>query len=215
MRSTAAQLTTLTAPRNDARLRALSALMLCVALAACGGSDDDPAPSPSPSPGAPAPAPAPAPGTPAPNPAPAPAPLASGVAALEGEWLNRKVCTPLGAQQSAYQMVKIVRQSDTVVDYRSGTMLYNSADCQGAGSALVSPVGTVTFSRVESSAALAAHWGTWRTITGTTAYVVWAKPGDNKLCMLGDESPSILPTLDRVAQSAAVQDQQNACFVKL
>ena len=146
---------------------------------------------------------------------PAPAPLASGVAALEGEWVNRKVCTPLGPQQSAYQMVKLVRQSDTVVDYRSGTLLYNSANCQGAGSALVSSMGTVTLSRMESSAAIAAHWAVWRTITGATAYVVWAKPSDNTLCILGDENPSILPTIDRVAQSAAVQDQQNACFVKL
>ena len=198
------------APRHGARLRALSALMLCVALAACGGSDDDLAPSPAPGTPAPgAPAPAPAPG------APAPAPLASGVAALEGEWVNRKVCAPLGPQQSAYQMVKIVRQSDTVVDYRSGTLLYNSANCQGAGSALASSMGTVTLSRMESSAAIAAHWAVWRTITGATAYVVWAKPSDNTLCILGDENPSILPTIDRVAQSAAVQDQQNACFVKL
>lgn len=195
--------------RNETRLRALAALMLCAALVACGGSDD-----PTPDPGTPGPAPAP--GAPAPAPGtPAPAPMASGVAALEGEWVNRKVCTPLGAGRSAHQMVKIVRQTDNTVDYRSGTMLYSSADCQGAGSALASSMGTVTFTRVESSASIAAHWGTWRTITGTTAYVVWAKPADNKLCTLGDENPSILPTLARVAQSAAVQDQQNACFVKL
>lgn len=201
MQSTAAHLAISCAHRHSPRLRALNALMLCMALAACGGSDDDPVPSPAPS--------VPVPG------APAPAPLASGVAALEGEWVNRKVCAPLGPQQSAYQMVKLVRQSDTVVDYRSGTLLYNSANCQGAGSALVSSMGTVTLSRMESSAAIAAHWAVWRTITGATAYVVWAKPSDNTLCILGDENPSILPTIDRVAQSAAVQDQQNACFVKL
>jgi hypothetical protein len=68
---------------------------------------------------------------------------------------------------------------------------------------------------MESSGNASRHWAVWRTITGATAYVVWAKPSDNTLCILGDENPSILPTIDRVAQSAAVQDQQNACFVKL
>lgn len=151
--------------------------------------------------------------TPPPPTPPAP-PLASGTAALEGEWINPKVCTPVGGGQSARQLLKLVRQSDTVVEYHGGTLVYGNATCQGAGSALLSPMGSVTFSRIESSPTLAAHWGSWRLITGTTSYLVWAKPGNDKLCLLGDENPSILPTLERVAQSAAVQDQQNACFVR-
>lgn len=147
-------------------------------------------------------------------PPPAPPPMASGTTALEGEWVNPKVCTPIGGGQSARQMLKIVRQSDTVVEYHGGTLVHGNTNCQGAGSALVSPMGSVTFSRVESSPTLAAHWGSWRLITGTTSHLVWAKPGNDKLCLLGDENPSILPTLERVAQSAALQDQQNACFVR-
>lgn len=85
---------------------------------------------------------------------------------------------------------------------------------RGAGSALVSPMGSVTLSRVESNASIAAHWGSWRLITGSTSYLVLAKPSNDKLCLLGDQNPSILPTLERVAQSAAVQDQQNACYVR-
>ena len=85
---------------------------------------------------------------------------------------------------------------------------------RGAGSALVSPMGSVTLSRVESNASIAAHWGSWRLITGSTSYLVLAKPSNDKLCLLGDENPSILPRLERVAQSAAVQDQQNACYVR-
>ena len=111
-------------------------------------------------------------------------------------------------------MLKLVRQSDTVVEYRSGTLIHGNATCQGAGSALVSPMGSVTLSRVESSASIAAHWGSWRLITGSTSYLVLAKPSNDKLCLLGDENPSILPTLERVAQSAAVQDHQNACYVR-
>ena len=185
-------------PTSGARMAALTALMLSVALTACGGgggSGDDAAPGPAPAP-----------------PPPAAPPLNAGTAALAGDWVSTKLCVPIGGGRSAYQMVRIVEQSATVVALQSGTFVYASTNCQGAGSALVSPVGTVTFSRIESDATVAAHWGAWRTITGTTSYVAWAKPNDNKLCLLGDQNPSILPTLDSVAKGAAVLDQQNGCY---
>mgnify|MGYP003591827296 CR=1 FL=1 len=189
------------APRTRARMAALSALFFSVALTACGGgggSGDDAAPGPAPAP-----------------PPPAAPPLNAGTAALAGDWVSTKLCVAIGGGRSAYQMVRIVQQSATAVALQSGTFIYTSTNCQGAGSALVSPVGTVTFSRIESDATVAAHWGAWRTITGTTSYVAWAKPNDNKLCLLGDENPSILPTLDSVAKGAAVLDQQNGCYGKI
>ena len=189
------------APRTRARMAALSALFFSVALTACGGgggSGDDAAPGPAPAP-----------------PPPAAPPLNAGTAALAGDWVSTKLCVPIGGGRSAYQMVRIVEQSATVVALQSGTFVYASTNCQGAGSALVSPVGTVTFSRIESDATVAAHWGAWRTITSTTSYVAWAKPNDNKLCLLGDQNPSILPTLDSVAKGAAVLDQQNGCYGKV
>ena len=188
------------APRTRARMAALSALFFSVALTACGGgggSGDDAAPGPAPAP-----------------PPPAAPPLNAGTAALAGDWVSTKLCVAIGGGRSAYQMVRIVQQSATAVALQSGTFIYTSTNCQGAGSALVSPVGTVNFSRIESDATVAAHWGAWRTITGTTSYVAWAKPNDNKLCLLGDENPSILPTLDSVAKGAAVLDQQNGCYGK-
>ena len=189
------------APRTRARMAALSALFFSVALTACGGgggSGDDAAPGPAPAP-----------------PPPAAPPLNAGTAALAGDWVSTKLCVAIGGGRSAYQMVRIVQQSATAVALQSGTFIYASTNCQGAGSALVSPVGTVTFSRIESDATVAAHWGAWRTITGTTSYVAWAKPNDNKLCLLGDQNPSILPTLDSVAKGAAILDQQNGCYGKV
>ena len=188
-------------PTSGARMAALTALMLSVAITACGGgggSGDDAAPGPAPAP-----------------PPPAAPPLNAGTAALAGDWVSTKLCVAIGGGRSAYQMVRIVQQSATAVALQSGTFIYTSTNCQGAGSALVSPVGTVNFSRIESDATVAAHWGAWRTITGTTSYVAWAKPNDNKLCLLGDENPSILPTLDSVAKGAAVLDQQNGCYGKI
>ena len=189
------------APRTRARMAALSALFFSVALTACGGgggSGDDAAPGPAPAP-----------------PPPAAPPLNAGTAALAGDWVSTKLCVAIGGGRSAYQMVRIVQQSATAVALQSGTFIYTSTNCQGAGSALVSPVGTVNFSRIESDATVAAHWGAWRTITSTTSYVAWAKPNDNKLCLLGDQNPSILPTLDSVAKGAAVLDQQNGCYGKV
>lgn len=155
------------------------------------------------------------PATPPPGtPPPSTPPLASGTGALEGDWINEKVCSPLGNGQSARQMVKLVRQGDTAMGYQAGTALYNNASCQGAGSAMVSPIATLTLTRVESNATVAAHWGALKLITGTTSYHVFAKLSVDKLCLLGDENPSILPTLGHVAQSAAVQDQQSGCFVR-
>ena len=182
-------------------MAALSALFFSVALTACGGgggSGDDAAPGPAPAP-----------------PPPAAPPLNAGTAALAGDWVSTKLCVAIGGGRSAYQMVRIVQQSATAVALQSGTFIYTSTNCQGAGSALVSPVGTVNFSRIESDATVAAHWGAWRTITGTTSYVAWAKPNDNKLCLLGDENPSILPTLDSVAKGAAVLDQQKGGYGKI
>ena len=91
------------APSTGARMATLSALLLSVALTACGGgggSDDDAAPGP-----APAPAPVPAP--------PAAPPLAAGTAAVAGDWVSTKLCVPIGGGRSAHQMVRIVEQSAT------------------------------------------------------------------------------------------------------
>jgi len=176
------------------RHRALAALFLATALSACGGGggDDDPSPPP----------------------APAPDALASGVDALAGDWVSRKVCADLGAGRSAHAMVRVVKRDGQSVDYQSGTLVYAAAGCQGTGSPLVSSFGTVAFTRVEADASVAAHWGWFAAITGTVSAVVWAKLSDAKLCLLGDETPSVLPTLARVLQSATVSDQQNACYVR-
>ena len=202
------------------RHRALAALFLATALAACGGDGgDDPAPSPGPAP-APAPSPSPSPSpspapSPSPSPSPAPAPLASGVDALVGDWVSRKLCVDLGGGRSGHAMVRAVKRDEQTVDYQSGTLMYAAANCQGSGSPLVSSFGTVNFTRVEADAGVAAHWGRFTAITGTTSAMMWAKLSDTKLCLLGDSTPTVLPTLAQVRQSAAVSDQQNACYLKL
>ena len=132
-----------------------------------------------------------------------------------GDWLNRKLCTDVGGGRSSYALMRVTKRDDSSVNYQAGVAMYGAANCQGNPTALVSPLGTVTFSRVESNASVAAHWGRLVLVTGTASALVWAKLSDTKLCALGDESPTILPSLAQVLQGANVLDQQNACLHKL
>ncbi len=75
-------------------------------------------------------------------------------------------------------------------------------------------IGQVTFSRSESNASVAANWGTFRQITGLTSQVIWVRRGENTLCLLGDENPSIPPMLARVA-AALDTLPASACYSRL
>lgn len=96
-----------------------------------------------------------------------------------------------------------------------GLKLFSNAQCSGTGSTLGgTAIGQVAFSRSESNASIAANWGTFRQITGLTSQTIWAKRGENTLCLLGDENPSILPTLARVA-AALDTLPASACYTRL
>lgn len=176
--------------------RALAAAALLM-LAACGGGDGDDAP-----PGA---------GTGGPGNPGGTGPSVS-INSLEGDWVQ-KGCVKAGAQ-SFKKLLRARIASNTTLDYFEGVLTFAGNDCAGA-SQLAGPskLGTLTFARSEANATLTAHWGDFRTVTGTRFGAIWTLQPNNLLCLLGDEVPSNQPTLAAVAASVATVPADN-CFAR-
>lgn len=140
--------------------------------------------------------------------------ITAGIAGLVGEW-QQNSCVAAGNGQWARNYLRPERINDTTISQVQGLKLFSNAQCSGTGSTLGgTAIGQVAFSRSESNASIAANWGTFRQITGLTSQTIWAKRGENTLCLLGDENPSILPTLARVA-AALDTLPASACYTRL
>ena len=140
--------------------------------------------------------------------------ITQGVAGLLGEW-QQNTCVAAGNGQWARNYLRPVKVDDTTISHVQGLRLFANNQCSGAGSTLGgTAMGQVAFSRSESNANVAANWGTFKQITGLTSQAIWAKRGENTLCLLGDENPSILPTLARVA-AALDTVPASACYTRL
>ena len=137
---------------------------------------------------------------------------AASLAALEGDWVQ-KGCVNAGAQ-SYKRTVRARLTGQTTLDYYEGVLTFSGNACAGAYQAVgPSKTGTVTFARSDANQALAAHWGELRTVIGTRAGAIWTLQPGNLLCLLGDEIPTIQPTLAAVASSVATLPADN-CFTR-
>ncbi len=180
--------------RSDGALIAVAASLV---LAACGGSsggsDDGAAGGPGPAPAGPV--------------------LTAGVPGLVGDWLAIG-CTAAGGQ-SFRNLVRATQVSGAAIRYATGVYRYAGTSCAGEGS-LIGPsdIGSVTFTRAESDPTVAASWGLFAQITGMNSAVIWAKRRERVLCLLGDQTPSILPTLAAVAASLQTLPE-SACYDRL
>lgn len=136
---------------------------------------------------------------------------ATSTAALpEGDW-QMEMCS-----QGMRTLWRITRQSNTHAAMEQGLVQYGDAQCSGSGTVLVGPnssLGSVAFDRSEATSTLTAFWGTWKTPSGITSRTIWALKGAY-LCVLGDETPSILPTAQAVESSANTQIANKGCYLK-
>jgi hypothetical protein len=140
--------------------------------------------------------------------------ITAGIAGLLGEW-QQNTCVAAGGGQWARNYLRPVQVNDTTISHVQGLRLFSNNQCTGTASVLGgTAMGQVAFSRSESNASVAANWGTFTQITGLTSRTVWAKRGENTLCLLGDENPSILPTLASVA-AALDTVPASACYTRL
>lgn len=191
------------APSAAARALVVTALL---ALAACGGGGgDDAPPTGGPSgPGAPS-----GPGGGGGGSGTGPS---VSINALEGDWVQ-KGCVKAGAQ-SFKKLLRARITGANTLDYYEGVLTFAGNDCAGA-SQLAGPtkLGALTFTRSEANATLTAHWGDYRTVTGTRFGAIWTLQPNNTLCLLGDEVPTNQPTLAAVASSVATVPADN-CFAR-
>lgn len=185
-------------PSAVARRLALAALAATtLALAACGGGGDAEAPAPAPPP------------APAPNPGDA-LPLPAQIDALAGDWVL-KGCVRTGGQ-SFKRILRAGVTSATTINYDEGVLTFSNNDCVGTPQqAGPTRLGVVTFAKSEATTSLSAYWGTFQTVTGTRVGTIWTLRPGNLLCLVGDEMPTIQPTLADVANTLARIPTDN-CF---
>ena len=164
-------------------------VVAALALGACGGGGDD----------------APDGGSGGPTPS-------ASIEALAGDWVQ-KGCVKTGGQ-SFKKMLRARVTGANTLDYAEGVLSFGGNGCEGA-SVLAGPsrLGTVSFDRSEANGGLAAHWGVFRTVTGTRFGAIWTLRSPPLLCLLGDEIPSIQPSLSAVSASLGTVPTDN-CFVR-
>ncbi len=122
------------------------------------------------------------------------------MALVAGDWYQDS-CVAVGGGRSARNLVRLTATGASSVSYGAGVVLYEGLACGGAGSlAGVTTIGNVVFDGGRERAPSTAYWGLWTTVTTSTRAVFLRK--DAYLCVLGDQSPSILPTV-ALAESAA------------
>ncbi|MES2610039.1 MAG: hypothetical protein V4679_07335 [Pseudomonadota bacterium] len=140
--------------------------------------------------------------------------LTAGVPGLLGDWQENGCVTAAGGDQSYRRLVRAKKKTDTSIWYSVVVSSYPNGNCSGPFIS-VGPqlLGDVAFSRFESNDRLAANWGGFTTVSHTVSAVVWAKKSEPVLCLLGDEKPSILPTLQAVESSLQALPVQ-ACFTQ-
>ncbi len=139
--------------------------------------------------------------------------------ALAGDWVQQG-CVKTGFQSFKKFLRATVTSPTTTVsspatlDYAEGVLAFNGNECAGA-SQLVGPTqaGVVTFARAEANQNLTAHWGELRTVIGSRFGSIWTLRPNNLLCLLGDEMPTIQPTLSSVSASLATVPADN-CFAR-
>jgi hypothetical protein len=132
--------------------------------------------------------------------------------ALAGDWVQ-KGCVKVGGQ-SFKKMLRARITGANTLDYSEGVLTFGGSECAGAAQqAGPSKLGTLTFARSEANQSLAAHWGEFRTVTGTRFGAIWTLRSPPLLCLLGDDIPTSQPTLSAVSASLATVPADN-CFVR-
>lgn len=136
------------------------------------------------------------------------------VALPEGDWAQ-ELCVPVRPGQWGRSLWRITRQADNRVTGQIGAATYADANCSGAGTVAgpLSNVGNLVFDRSASTATLTAFWGQWSQPSGLTSRIVWARQG-SRLCMLGDQTPTVFPTAASVESYVNTIVPNKQCYTQ-
>lgn len=147
------------------------------------------------------------------NPPPSGTVLTKGLSAVLGDWLQNG-CTVLSSTQSARNLIRATQVTASNHTHQQGVVTYANNSCSGTGT-VVGPtqMGTVEIARSDADTSIAANWGSFKQITGLTSATIWAKKSETLLCLLGDETPSILPALSNVSSALATLPN-SSCYTR-
>jgi hypothetical protein len=139
---------------------------------------------------------------------------ATSVASLpEGDW-KQDFCGPTGSNSWGRFVLRITPESATRASFSQALAQYGNAQCEGTGTLLPSTsLGTVVFDRAGATAALTAFWGLWTQPSGLSNRTIWARKGAY-FCLLGDSSPSALPTPQDVESYVNLSIDAKSCYTK-
>jgi hypothetical protein len=139
---------------------------------------------------------------------------AAAVGLPSGDW-KQELCVPVRAGVWGRSLWRITPQADNRVTAQIGAATYADANCTGAGTVAgpLTNVGTLAFDRTASTATLAAFWGLWTQPSGMSSRVVWARK-DTRLCMLGDQTPTVFPTAASVESYANTVIPNKICYTQ-
>jgi len=137
-----------------------------------------------------------------------------GVDGLVGEWV-KGICVPVDGK-GMRDYVRITKTASNAVQHESGLMGYAATNCSGAGTPVdgtMTPMGPVSFYRSASNTNYAANWGVWTGVTGNN-YVIWAKKGENLLCLGVAPGPDLPPTVALVEASYDPTVASGFCYTR-
>ncbi len=179
-------------------VRPAAALLTCltlVGLSACGGGGGDDGGTDTPADGGSRPA---------------------SVQALTGDW-TQKGCATAG-NQSYKRFLRVTQIPSSgvaaaVIEIAEGVLSYSGAGCAGTAQQVgPTQIGSVNITRSEANALISAHWGEFIAITSQRSGSIWAlRSSGTQLCWLGDEIPTIQPTLAAVSSTLSTVPE-SGCF---
>jgi hypothetical protein len=132
----------------------------------------------------------------------------------EGDW-KQELCVQVRPGEWGRSLWRITRQGENRVTGQIGVATYADANCTGTGAVAgpLSDVGSLVFDRDAGTATLTAFWGLWSQPSGLASRIVWARKG-TRLCMLGDETPTVFPTAAGVESYANTIIPNRICYTQ-
>ncbi|MFO0696226.1 MAG: hypothetical protein U0230_21860 [Polyangiales bacterium] len=136
------------------------------------------------------------------------------VATYEGRWLQG-FCSPIGAGSSGKNLILPSLVDGSTVHLAQTVTQYAGAGCTGTGTEPLAPTdaGTIVFEATETSGSVTMNRGTWSQPSGFVSRVVWVLETPNRLCILGDQEPTVFPTPKSVADHLAILPD-DVCYTR-
>lgn len=136
------------------------------------------------------------------------------IATYEGNWLMNS-CVPTAGVNSVRSLIVVTLTGESSISFQQGALQYGGTACQGTGSlaGALAPLGSVTFSTTEGNSSISFNRGLWTPTVGSSSRTIWALETRNRLCLVGDQNPTLFPSVQHVANHLAMMPD-SGCYAR-